>query len=67
MSPCYEPPRPDVHDNNELRRQIDKYVLTLKDIEEQCQHVLNTVAKPSEGRAACQMILDIIGAHWENA
>lgn len=59
--PCYEPPRPDVHDNNMLRGEIDKYVATLKDIEDSCKDP--KWAEHTGDRLATD-ILDIIHSYW---
>jgi hypothetical protein len=58
--PCYDPPRPDRHDYNEMMRQRDKYVECLKDIEDQCKSVLN--GDPEQYLA--QEILLIIDRHF---
>lgn len=65
--PCYEPPRPDVHDFNEMAKQRDKYVATLKDIEESCKQTFSSTAMPPwahESKALAQQILDIIHSYW---
>ncbi len=53
--PCYDPPRPDVHDYHEMTRQRDKCVETLKDIEAYCKNWTDPIS---------QEILGIIDTHW---
>jgi hypothetical protein len=70
MSPCYEPPRPDSHDYDEMMRQRDKHIATLKEVEEYCQDALNAAkfGQVAHGRRmAAQDILDIIGSHWRKS
>jgi hypothetical protein len=63
--PCYEPPRPDVHDNNELRKQINKYVDTLKDIEIVSKEYAYEDGMPPQACQLAYRILDIIDGHWK--
>lgn len=65
--PCYEPPRPDRHDYDEMTRQRDRYIATLKEVEDECKanlpHALSTMSEIS-GQVLAQRILDIIDSHW---
>lgn len=38
--PCYEPPRPDAYDYQEMTSQRDRHIATIKEIEGLCQDVL---------------------------
>ena len=63
--PCYEPP-----DEDYGPAKVDKYVATLKEIEESCKRVFSPTAVPPwahESKALAQQILDIIDIHWRTS
>lgn len=61
--PCFEPPRPDRHDYDEMTRQRDRYIATLKEIEDYCKDVVGSTLM-DDGKILAQTILDIIDTHW---
>jgi hypothetical protein len=67
--PCYEPP--ETYDQRlgyvTLREDRDKYVATLKEIEEYCKSVRADNSLPPKVHFVAQSVIDIIDKNWWRA